>query len=306
MKIGILGIGGVGGYFGGKLAQHYRQSNKVDIIFIARPQTAAAIKEEGLKIISPDGQQTIRPKLVATSTDEIGELDVLICATKSYDLEAAIVPLRSCITSRTLILPLLNGVDAKDIIHNVYPDAEVLDGCVYVNAKKQSSAVIQKNGLVEKLFFGSQNLPISRLEELQQVLREAGVDSVLSPNIESDVWTKFVFTAGMATSTSYFDETIGAVLQHPEHRATLLALIREAHAVATANGIDLPGDIEARAVQTMELLPFDATSSMHRDFQQGGRTEYRSLTRCVADLGDSLGVETPTFDVIVSEFDRRS
>jgi len=274
MNIGILGIGGVGGYFGGLLADRYQQSPDVHIIFIARPSTAAVLRKDGLRLITPEWEKVIHPFKVATNADETGPLDVLICSTKAYDLEEALRPLACCITADTLLLPLLNGVDAQDKISSIYPDAKVLSGCVYVNARRSAPGVIQKTGTVEKLYFGNPDLPQDRLEDLQQIFRDADIDSSLSVSIETDTWTKFVFTAGMATSTSYFDESIGEVMQNADHWATLSSLVREAHAVAIALGIQLPVGIVETTMEKMGQLPFDGTSSMHRDFRQGGKTEH--------------------------------
>lgn len=299
MNIGILGIGGVGGYFGGKLAAHYQHSEAVKVIFIARPETANVIRTQGLKLITPEGERRIYPHRVISGDMEMAPLDVLLCATKSYDLEEALKPLASCITANTLILPLLNGVNAGDTIRSLYPAAQVADGCVYVNAKRISPGVVEKTGAIEKLYLGSNTLPQEGLEALEQIFLAAGIDSHLSANIETDIWTKAIFTAGMATATSYFDESIGKVLHNPEHRAVLEALVREAYAVAVAKSIQLPEDTVALTIQKMEALPTDGTSSMHRDFMKGGKTEYRSLTKHIADLADLFDIDTPSFDRII-------
>lgn len=299
MTIGILGIGGVGGYFGGLLAAHYHQSADVRIVFIARPATAEIIRRAGLRLIMPDGERIVHPTKVASDAAEAGLLEVLLCTTKSYDLQDALEPLASCITADTLILPLLNGVSAADTIRNLYPQSRVLEGCVYVNAKRIAPGVVEKTGSIETIFFGSTTLPTEAMVPLQRIFVDAGIHARLSMDIETDVWTKAIFTAGMATSTSFFDESIGEVLHNPAHRETLVSLIREAHAVAIAQGVALPAGVVEATVERMETLPFSGTSSMHRDFQQGGKTEYRSLTKHIADLGDILGIDTPTFDAIV-------
>src|SRR5688500_4609499 len=136
MTIAILGIGGVGGYFGGLLAERYHGADDVRIIFITKPATGEIIRRDGLTIITDDGERTVRPFAVVSNAKELGPLDVLIVATKSYDLEEALTPLASSLSERTLILPLLNGVDAGDRIRAWHPDAIVLDGCVYVNAQR--------------------------------------------------------------------------------------------------------------------------------------------------------------------------
>ena len=109
----------------------------------------------------------------------------------------------------------------------------------------------------------------------------------------------------MATATSYFDEPIGKVLSNEEHRKVLESLVSEAYSVSVAKGIGLPEDIVTQTIQKMEALPPEGTSSMHRDFQKGGKTEYRSLTKYIADLGDVVNVDTPSFDEIVAHFAMR-
>lgn len=306
MKIGILGMGGVGGYFGGRLAAYYANDKDIQIIFFSTPATIDVIKEQGLKLITPEGEQTVYPHLATTDANEAGVLDVLICCTKSYDLAAAIAPLAACIGPDTLILPLLNGVDASEIIRSVYPEANVLEGCVYVNAQKTGPGVIKKTAAIEQLYFGSTSIPVAKLAPLQDIFKKANLDSYLSENIATDTWTKYVFTAGMATSTSYFDETLGKVMETPAHRQTLEALVSEAYQVSQAAGITLPAGMVALTIKKLEVIPYEGTSSMHRDYMKGGKTEYRSLTKYIADMGDTHGIDTPTFDRVLPELTRRA
>lgn len=306
MTIAILGIGGVGGYFGGLLAERYHGADDVRVIFITKPATGEIIRRDGLRIITDDGERTVHPAAVVSDTEELAPLDVLICATKSYDLVAALAPLASSLSERTLILPLLNGVDAGDRIRALHPDAITLDGCVNVNAQRTAPGVIRKSGAIEKLFFGSPDAPAERLAALHRIFLDAGIDAHLSDDIASDIWTKFLLNAGMASATSHFDETIGALLADPAHRAVLTSLVGEAHRIAVAKGIVLPDDIVARTIEKMEALPYDGTSSMHRDYRSGGPTEYRSLSKYVADAGDALGIDTPTFDAIIPDLARRA
>jgi 2-dehydropantoate 2-reductase len=184
----------------------------------------------------------------------------------------------------------------------MYPHAQVLDGCVYVNARKAAPGIIHKTSSIAKIQFGSTTAPQDKLNDLQKVFIDAGIDSHLSNDIETDIWTKFVFTAGMATSTSYFNEPIGEVLSNVAHRSVLTSLVQEAYSVAKALRIKLPDNCTAATIEKMEQFPPESTSSMHRDFQQGGNTEYRSLTQYVADLGDKTGVNTPTYDMILPQF----
>src|SRR6185295_12150670 len=132
IRIGILGIGAVGGYFGGLLADKYEDSNEVEVIFIARPSSEKVIKEKGLQLATSAGEKTVHPTLVTSEAYNIPLLDLLICAVKSYDLEDSLKPLGDCITAETTILPLLNGVDASERIKAICPNSQVLEGCCYL------------------------------------------------------------------------------------------------------------------------------------------------------------------------------
>jgi 2-dehydropantoate 2-reductase len=305
MTIGILGIGGVGGYFGGLLAAYYAPSHEHQIVFIPSKRSVEVLNRDGLKLTTPNGVSVIRPHKVSTDASDIGKLDVLICTTKSYDLADALKPLAVSITSSTLILPLLNGVSARQTIQHIFPEAQVLDGCVYVNAKRTAPGVIEKTGTIERLYFGSNTISHARLAELQKVFIDAGLDSYLSDDIETDIWTKFVFMAGMGTATTYFEESIGAVLENDSHHAIIRGLVAEAHAIAMAKGIELPQNIVDQTMDKLAQLPYEGTSSMQRDFQQGGKTEYRSLSSYIVELGDELAVDTPVFDSIIPTLEAR-
>ena len=298
-KIAILGIGAVGGYFGGLLAEKYLHSENVEIIFIARERSAKIIKEKGLKIITPQNEKIVFPHLVSNDPKEIGKIDYLICCVKSYDLAESILQLKECIHPNTIILPLLNGVDAKSIIHSILPDAIVWDGCVYIISRLTEPGVITEGGKIHSLYFGSNEHPAA-LNDFLNLLKNAGIDVHLSDNIEETIWEKFVFISVVASITSYLNKAIGPVLENQEHKALTHRLLNELIAVATAAKIVLPKTIFEKTMATMERMPYETTSSMHSDFLKGGKTEYRSLTEYVVKLGAAVNVKTPEYERIVS------
>jgi len=186
-RIGILGMGGVGGYFGGLLAKAYFESDTIEIVFIARGETQKAIARNGLKIIDGTNEMIVFPTLVSNNPDEIGKLDYLICATKTYDIETSLGSIKKCISATTIILPLYNGVDATGRIETLFPENTILQGCVYIVSMIESPGIIKKIGFYEKLFFGSKTAPISKLKELQSIFENADIESYLVENIEETV-----------------------------------------------------------------------------------------------------------------------
>jgi len=299
-RIAILGLGGVGGYFGGLLAKAYQKSEEIEIIFIARGETQNAIAENGLKIITDDTETIVFPNLVSNNPDEIGKLDYLICATKTYDIEESLTYLKKCITKETTILPLYNGVDAQERIQKIFPENEVLQGCVYIISMIFSPGTIRKIGFYEKLFFGSKTASFSKLEELQNILQKAKIESQLVENIEETVWEKFIFISALASATSYLNQNIGEILNNTDSKVTYIELLHEIEDVAQAKGLKLPHDIVAQTIQKLEKSPKEATSSMHRDLLAGKNTEAVSLTQFVVNEGKKYGVKTPLYEKIAA------
>jgi 2-dehydropantoate 2-reductase len=301
LRIGILGLGGVGGYFGGLLAKTYAKSDLIEIVFIARGETQKAVRKDGLKMILDESEVVVFPNLVSNNPDEIGKLDYLICATKTYDIESSFESIRSCISLNTIILPLYNGVDASPRIQAMFPENVVLQGCVYIVSMIVSPGVIRKLGPFEKLFFGSKSASASKLNELQSILENAAIESYLVDAIEETVWEKFIFISSLASASSYLNQNIGAILQHPASKEVYVALLNESTAVALAKGLALPKDIVAQTIAKLEKSPQDATSSMHRDLLAGRSTEVDSLTAYVVNEGLKYKVATPMYQKILEK-----
>lgn len=302
-RIGILGLGGVGGYFGGLLAKAYFEDKEIEIVFIARGKTQKAISESGLKIISDEVESIVFPAIVSDNPEIIGKLDYLICATKTYDIEESLLPLKKCITKNTIILPLYNGVDAPERISNLFPDSQVLQGCVYIVSMIDSPGVIKKVGPYEKLFFGSRTAPISKLKALQTIFKKAAVENYLVDAIEETVWEKFIFISALASATSYLNQNIGEIINSTSNRNIYVSLLNEITLIAAVKGLDLPNNIILQTIQKLEKTPHNATSSMHRDLLAGRKIELASLTEFVVNEGLKYEVKTPTYQLV---FDKLS
>jgi 2-dehydropantoate 2-reductase len=300
-KIGILGLGGVGGYFGGLLAKAYAELDQFEIVFIARGETEKAIVASGLKIITDENESIAFPSIVSHDPQTIGKLDYLICATKTYDIEESLLLLEKCITKNTVILPLYNGVDAPERISTLYPDNEVLKGCVYIVSMIQSPGVIKKMGPYEKLYFGSDTAPIGKLRALQLIFKNASIESYLVDTIEETVWEKFIFISALASATSYLNQNIGEIINSNTSRAIYVELLNEITMLAAVKGLNLPNDIVMQTIHKLEKTPKDATSSMHRDVLAGRKFELASLTEFVVNEGLKYEMELPTYKMVLDK-----
>jgi 2-dehydropantoate 2-reductase len=295
VKILVAGIGGVGGYFGGLLARKFENSEEVNIAFLARGEHLAKIRASGLKVIKGDTEFSARPYIATDEANEIGVVDFILICTKSYDLDQTILQLKPCIGESTIVLPLLNGVESVERIRKILPETIVLEGCVYIVSKCKEAGVIENSGINQLLFFGPGKVANDRLIRLEKILQEAGIVATLSDSISTIVWEKYIFISAIATATSYFDSCIGKLLE--ENEESLLQLLEEAKLVAGAKGITINPDITSNTINYNKLLPYETTSSMHRDYLNGKQnTEVEFLTGYIVRTGKELGIKTPLFE----------
>ena len=253
-KIAFLGIGGIGGYYGGLMAQHYAKSNEVEIYFIARGENEREIRENGLRLETTNGKFLAHPYRISSDPAKIGIVDLLIVCTKSYELEQALYQYITCINNDTVILPLLNGVDSKERIQIILRDNEVWEGCVYVVSRVLKPGYIQETGIMAALYFGATDGNSEKLKQAEHFLKESGIDARLSENITLDIWQKFLFISSVSSLLTYLDTSIGAILANPEKKGILLALLHELKSIADAKDIQLPDDIIQKAIETMSAL----------------------------------------------------
>lgn len=293
-RIILVGIGGVGGFFGGLLAKEYFESDQVEIIFIARGEHLKRIKADGLKVIQGETTFTAHPFLATDNFAEAGSADYIILCTKSYDLEETTAQLNPCLTKNTIVIPLLNGVNNAERIRIILPSQTVLDGCAYIVSHIKKPGVIENLGNVQKIFFGQDNVQNERFSALEKIMEKAGIDATYSQKISTIVWTKFIFISAIATATSYYDKTVGEVAE--KHDGILFKLIEELKKIALAKNIPIDEDITDKVFDRLKHVPYNNTTSMQRDFKGNKpHTELESLTNYVIKAGKSFNIPTPTY-----------
>lgn len=292
-KIAISGIGAVGGYYGGLLANRYKDSDTVDIFFISRGENLKSIKEHGLRIKTGVRTQRASPTLATDNPADIGPVDFLLCCTKSYDLEESLEQLKPVIGPETVILPLLNGVDITRRIQQILPENEVWKGCVYIVSRLQEPGFVEKFPGKERLSFGSPTGVKTKQGQLLSLLIEAKINASNPDEIDERIWQKFFLISTAATITSYFNQPISEVLE--QHRDLFVLLGIELKSITDALGIFLPQDIIKTSLEAQKAMPENATTSMHTDFIHGKRTELETLTGYVVRIADAMKIEIPTY-----------
>ena len=294
MKIYILGVGGVGGYFGGLLAKAGQ-----DVTFVARGDNYTALKENGLVVKSVAGDFTIKPVNVIDDISKINSPDLIFFIVKTYDTENVAKELNKVVNENTTIITFQNGVDNDIKIQKFIDNAKVYPGLAYIFSTKISPGVIDQVGGARKLIFGdraSQDNP--KLEEIEKLMKDSGVDATFSKDIESDVWKKFINICTSSGMMAMLRENIGQVLSNPETKKEFEACLREAISVAKSLNVNLPDDIfETTMASNLNTAP-NSKSSMLMDIENGRQTEIETLNGTLVRLAKEKGLKVPVNEKI--------
>ena len=295
MRIAVVGAGGVGGYFGGRLA-----ASGADVHFVARGAHLRAMQQSGLRLISPKGDVHV-PRISASDDPAaIGPVDVVMFAVKLYDTEQAVAMLPPLIGPRTIVLPFQNGVDGVDIVTRAVGAPHAGGGTCYVSAAISEPGVI-KHTAMDHLIFGE--LDGSRSERLEMLLAacaKTNFQSTLSTSIDVDIWTKFTRLSVLSGMTTVTRSPLGVIMQDPDLRAMLKGAVAEALAVANAKGIPVRSDMVDDVAKAYDALPPQTKASMLVDLENGRRLELPWLSGAVARIGREVGVPTPIHGFIAA------
>jgi 2-dehydropantoate 2-reductase len=289
MRITVMGAGGVGGYFGARLAR-----GGCDVGFLARGDHLKAIQTDGLRIVSPLGDLHLPQPRASDDPVRLGPADLILICVKLWDTESAAQAVAPIVGPNTTVISLQNGVERDEILRRVLGDASVAGGASYISSEISGPGVITHTGVIPKLVFGEYDRPGSlRLQALLDQCRAADIDATITADIRLALWEKFVFLVGFSAATTVLDATIGPVRADPAARALLLDLMREVVEVGRAHRVTLDLGFAEDRLAFSDTLPPETTSSMHRDFRKGRRLEVGWLSGAVAKLGRAAGVEAP-------------
>jgi len=293
MKIAVYGAGGVGAFYGGKLAQA-----GAEVALIARGAHLEAIRSNGLEVRSIAGD--FRLDLMATDDpSEIGPCDLVLFCVKSYDTESAAAMLPPLMNTDTAVLSLQNGVDNEEKIEAVTGKGSVMGGVAYVFSTITSPGVVNHTGGPGTIAFGEMDGKESpRAKRFLEFAHSAGIASRIEPNIRRILWEKLIFICAQAGTTSAIRLPLGDIRTTPESYALFRALLEETAEVGRAEGVEIPDESIETIVQYIEALPEGAFSSLHHDMVHGNRMELEALHGTVLRLAAKHGLEVPATRVI--------
>ena len=289
MRIAIIGAGGVGGYFGGRLAQAGH-----DVTFVARGRHLEAIRNAGLRIESGLGNAVVTSARATPDIASVGAVDVTMFCVKLWDVESTAPRLVPLVAGGGVVIPFQNGVESHEVLRRVLGGAHVLGGVAYIAATIREPGVIAHTGTMARLTVGAFEPGLAApAEAFAAAGRTAGFECTVAPDILAALWKKYVFLAAMSGCTSLARVPVGVIRSDPDLRATMEAAMREIVAVGRAKGVDVGADFVDQQLAFMDTLPAVMRSSMLNDLTAGNRLEAPWLSGGVARMGREAGVATP-------------
>ena len=289
MRIAVVGAGGTGGYFGGLLARAGQ-----DVTFIARGSNLEAMRARGLTVESRLAGTFTLPVRATDDPSEVGPVDLILFCVKTYDTDAAAESVRPLLHPETMLLSLQNGIDNIERIARVTGHTPGVGAVAYVVSALREPGVVAQTAGPGKIIVGELSGGASaRTERLHGVLRGAGIEAELHPDIQVILWQKFLFICAFSGVTAVTRLPIGTILADPVTHRLFRGTSEEVEAVARASEIDLPSDcVEQAMAQAAAVEPW-GRGSLYHDLAGGRRLELEGLNGEVVRRGREHGVQTP-------------
>lgn len=289
MRVVVFGAGGVGGYFGARLAAAGN-----DVGFVARGQHLQSIRATGLRVRSGLGDLHLSSPRVSDDASQLGAADVILFAVKLWDTESAAAAMRPLLAEGGVVIPFQNGVESVERIGAVVGPERVLGGAAYIAATISEPGTITHTGTMARLRFGAlAPSQVAPAKAFHAACVGARIDAELVDDVRRIIWEKFVFLAAMSGVTSVTRCPIGPIRSDPDMRETLRLAIEETWKLARARGIGLPDDFVAAQMAFGDGLPAQMKSSMLNDLEGGRRLEAPWLAGAVARMSREQGLAAP-------------
>jgi 2-dehydropantoate 2-reductase len=294
MKIAVMGSGGVGGYYGGLLAQAGH-----DVTFMARGAHLVALRENGLQVKSVHGDFAVAPVQATDTPSEVGPVALVMVCVKTLDTDRVAQGIKPMMGAETTVMSLQNGIDAAERLGAVVGIERIVGGATWISSAIEAPGVIRQFSQIRRIVLGELDGRITtRVKALAEVLSSTGATVEVTDNILKVLWTKFVFIASISGIGSLTQLEIGDYRAVSETRALLVGLMREVEAVARAGGVVLDGDVIEQALALVDSIAANIKPSMQRDVEAGRRSELESMIGVIGHRGRELGIATPIADMV--------
>ncbi|WP_298365359.1 2-dehydropantoate 2-reductase [uncultured Lutibacter sp.] len=294
MNIVIYGTGGVGGYFGARLAQAGN-----NVTFIARGKHLEAIKQEGLQLKSINGDHLVNPANATNKISTIKNIDLIIISVKTWQLSEVAKIIKPVLNEDTMVISLLNGCNNHEILASIIDKKHILGGLCKVVSFVENYGVINHVAYEPTIVFGElNNNKTERILQLEKVLKDAKITNKVADDIQKEIWIKYLYITTVSALGALTRASHGEMIASPYIKNMLLKTAEEIYAVAKGKGVHLPKNIIEKQFEIIESLPYETTASLQRDIMDGKPSELEAQNGTIVRLGKELGIPTPTNDLI--------
>lgn len=294
MDIVIYGTGGVGGYFGARLAQA-----GYNVTFIARGKHLEAIQQKGLQLKSSKGDYLVNPANATADISEVKNIDLILVCVKTWQVHEIAKKIQPVLNENTMVISLLNGVENQDVLCSVIDKKHILGGLCLVVSKVEHYGVISHMSYEPTIVFGELDAKkTARALSLEKVFSEANITNKLAENIQTEIWKKFLYITTVSAIGALTRATIGEMIASQEIKNMMYKTAEEIVAVAKAKGIQLPVEIIEKTFKIIEVQPYNTTASLQRDIMEGKPSELEAQNGTIVKFGKALAIETPVNDFI--------
>jgi 2-dehydropantoate 2-reductase len=291
-----MGAGGVGGYFGAKLA-----ASGEEVHFIARGAHLAAMQKSGLQVLSANGDVQLKPGNATGDPASVGPVDLVMIAVKLWSTEDALRDAKPMVGPNTAVVSFQNGVVAVDAITKAYGKERTLGGVANIAAVIEKPGVIRHTGTMAILSVGElDGKPSARTKTFLDACTKAGIQARVSDDIQKTIWEKYVFLVAASAMTSLTRLPLGAIREDPDTRALTKQIMSEVVAIGKAKAVNLDNDLADKLIERLDGMPREMVASMLGDLERGNRLELPWLSGGVAEMGKQLSIATPANSFVVA------
>ena len=301
-RIAIAGIGGIGGYIGGKLAHYYSNNENIEIIFIARGEMAETIQKKGLWLESNETSYECIPNLTSDNPLEIGNIDVLIVCTKTFSVEEIFKKYHKNLATKAVVITTQNTVNGEKLITPFLPENGVLmEGSIYIASNIIEPGKIKHLSGPAKLFFGTDGIEDNRGDKIAKIFNDAGIDATFTHAIKPTLWKKFLFVSPVAVVTSVFKISFSEILENIEAKYLFINLTSELMQLAKAKSITIDDNTIINNLNLLKSFKGNVKSSLQLDLEKNKPTEINSLVEYIIEEAKLFQIPTPHFDSAIVE-----
>lgn len=304
-KVCVVGIGGIGGYIGCMLANHFD-----NVYFFARGKRLESIRKNGLKLCSDvHGEIIVHPKMASDNADELGVMDYIFLCVKHFSLEQVCAQISPMINENTIIIPLLNGVGVSDEIRRLIGKGSVIDGLVYITSGADENFVIHHTSPYCNIHIGYETknkFEDSVLSEVQSLLQSADIKCIIENDIQAAIWRKYILNCAFNVITAYYNGTTADIRKNETAILQMKSLLEEACRVARRLKINIADNLEEVHFNHIMYKQSElATSSLKRDIAAGRQNELEVFSGKLLQLAAKCEIKIPTTEFFYKELNHK-